>query len=156
MMQELMANIKSHVSLQHCSSLAQLLLLFPVVLQMTEDPVDSDPLVFWRTVLKSVGSTAIKSSVQYILGVQWAIWLATCQLKTIQEFQVQSCLQAVFTVDLFGVLHLSIQSSLFRVITWLSFSQTKQLDSLSLQVNSTMVCLQCNQPEGYVMCLMYL
>ncbi|XP_076587014.1 Fanconi anemia group G protein isoform X2 [Chaetodon auriga] len=58
------------------------------VLQMTGDgPVASDPLVFWRNALKSVGNTDLNSSVQNLLCLQWAMWLATCQLKTIQEFQ---------------------------------------------------------------------
>ncbi|XP_070689548.1 Fanconi anemia group G protein [Pempheris klunzingeri] len=52
-----------------------------------DDPVASDPPEFWRTVLKSVGKTAFKSSVLYLLCLQWAVWLATCQLKTIQRFQ---------------------------------------------------------------------
>ncbi|KAK9522693.1 hypothetical protein VZT92_019141 [Zoarces viviparus] len=58
------------------------------VLQMTEDDsAASDPPVFWRTALKSVGNTALKPRVLYLLCLQWAIWLATCQLKTIQGFQ---------------------------------------------------------------------
>ncbi|KAE8292251.1 Fanconi anemia group G protein-like protein [Larimichthys crocea] len=58
------------------------------VLQITGDnPVATDPPVFWKTALKSVANTALNSSIQYILCLQWAIWLATCQLKTIQEFQ---------------------------------------------------------------------
>uniref|UniRef100_A0A3Q3X6J6 Uncharacterized protein n=1 Tax=Mola mola TaxID=94237 RepID=A0A3Q3X6J6_MOLML len=58
------------------------------VLQMTgDDPLDSDPLLFWRTIIKSVENTAMKSSVQYIFGLQWAIWLADCKLTTIQECQ---------------------------------------------------------------------
>ncbi|XP_029295840.1 Fanconi anemia group G protein isoform X2 [Cottoperca gobio] len=58
------------------------------VLQMTgDDPVASDPTGFWRTVLKSVGNTALTPCVLSLLCLQWAIWLSTCQLKTIQEFQ---------------------------------------------------------------------
>ncbi|XP_038560147.1 Fanconi anemia group G protein [Micropterus salmoides] len=58
------------------------------VLQVTgHDPVASDHPVFWRTLLKSVESTALNSCVLYLLCLQWAIWLATCQLKTIQGFQ---------------------------------------------------------------------
>ncbi|XP_074494236.1 Fanconi anemia group G protein isoform X3 [Sebastes fasciatus] len=58
------------------------------VLQMTgDDPLAPDPPVFWRTVLKSVGNTALNPSVLYLLCLQWAIWLSTCQLKTIQECQ---------------------------------------------------------------------
>ena len=68
------------------------LLLFPAVLQMTgDDPVASDLPVFWRTVLKSVGNTALNPCVLHLLCLQWAIWLSTCQLKTIQEFQVMPC-----------------------------------------------------------------
>lgn len=69
-----------------------IMLLLPTVLQITGDnPVATDPPVFWKTALKSVANTALNSSIQYILCLQWAIWLATCQLKTIQEFQVRSC-----------------------------------------------------------------
>nr|XP_020450076.1 Fanconi anemia group G protein isoform X2 [Monopterus albus] len=50
-------------------------------------PVASDPPVLWRTVLKSVENTALNSCVLYLLCLQWAIWLATCQLKMIEEFQ---------------------------------------------------------------------
>ncbi|XP_059193025.1 Fanconi anemia group G protein isoform X2 [Centropristis striata] len=58
------------------------------VLQMTEvDPVSSDLPVVWRTVLKSVGNTALNTCVLYLLCLQWAVWLSTCQLKSIQEFQ---------------------------------------------------------------------
>ncbi|XP_071338900.1 Fanconi anemia group G protein [Trachinotus anak] len=57
-------------------------------LQITrDDSVASDPPMFWRTVLKSVGNTALNSCVLYLLSLQWAIWLATCQLKSIQEFK---------------------------------------------------------------------
>ncbi|KAI3372891.1 hypothetical protein L3Q82_023345 [Scortum barcoo] len=58
------------------------------VLQVTgDDPVASDPPVFWRTVLRSVGNTALNSCVLNLLYLQWAVWLATFQLKTIQGFQ---------------------------------------------------------------------
>nr|XP_046243219.1 Fanconi anemia group G protein isoform X2 [Scatophagus argus] len=58
------------------------------VLQMTGDgPAASDTSVFWRIVFRSMGNTALNSYLQYLLCVQWAIWLATCQLKTIKEFQ---------------------------------------------------------------------
>ncbi|XP_034548756.1 Fanconi anemia group G protein [Notolabrus celidotus] len=58
------------------------------VLQMTVDDHNaSDTLVLWRTVLRSEGSKALKPCVLYLLCLQWAIWLATCQLKTIQEFK---------------------------------------------------------------------
>ncbi|XP_047447623.1 Fanconi anemia group G protein isoform X2 [Mugil cephalus] len=58
------------------------------VLQMTGgDPGTSEPLVCWRAVLKSVGNTALHTCVLTLLCLQWAIWLATCQLKTIQQFQ---------------------------------------------------------------------
>lgn len=74
-----------------------LLLSFPVVLQMTgADPEVSD-LVFWKTVLKLVRSTAVTSHVQYVVGLQWAVWLANCQLETIKEFQVHFCLYIAFT-----------------------------------------------------------
>lgn len=74
-----------------------LLLLFPLVLQMTgADPEVSD-IVVWKTVFESVRSTTITSRVQYVVGVQWAVWLANCQLKTITEFQVHSCLYPALT-----------------------------------------------------------
>lgn len=73
------------------------LLLFPAVLQMTgADPVVPDT-EFWKTVFKSARSTAITSRVQYVVGVQWAVWLAHCQLKTIEEFQVHSCMYPALT-----------------------------------------------------------
>uniref|UniRef100_UPI0037E8508C Fanconi anemia group G protein n=1 Tax=Semicossyphus pulcher TaxID=241346 RepID=UPI0037E8508C len=46
----------------------------------------SDPPVFWRTVFKSVENQA-NSCVLNLLCLQWAVWLATCQLNTIQEFK---------------------------------------------------------------------
>lgn len=74
-----------------------LLLLFPVVLQMTgADPEVSD-IVFWKTVIELVRSTAITSRLQYVVGVQWAVWLANCQLKTIKELQVHYCLYPALT-----------------------------------------------------------
>ncbi|KAM7416405.1 hypothetical protein PAMA_018460 [Pampus argenteus] len=58
------------------------------VLQATgDDPMASDSPVFWRKVLKSVETTALNSCVLYIFCLQWAIWLANCRLKTIQELQ---------------------------------------------------------------------
>uniref|UniRef100_H3BX27 FA complementation group G n=1 Tax=Tetraodon nigroviridis TaxID=99883 RepID=H3BX27_TETNG len=57
------------------------------VLQMTgADPEISDT-VFWKTVFELARSTAITSRVLYVAGVQWAVWLASSQLKTIEEFQ---------------------------------------------------------------------
>ncbi|XP_029017873.1 Fanconi anemia group G protein isoform X2 [Betta splendens] len=58
------------------------------VLQMTDDePPSLDPLVFWRTVLKSVKSKTFSSCILHLLCLQWAIWLASCQLKMIEAFQ---------------------------------------------------------------------
>ncbi|XP_040050552.2 Fanconi anemia group G protein isoform X1 [Gasterosteus aculeatus] len=58
------------------------------ILQMTGDgPFASDPPVFWKTALKSVGNTALNRCVMHLLCLQWAIWLATCKLQTIQELQ---------------------------------------------------------------------
>ncbi|KAM3611455.1 uncharacterized protein V6R79_018785 [Siganus canaliculatus] len=51
------------------------------------DPVSSDPTAFWKAVLKSVENASLNSSVHRLLSVQWALWLATCQLKSIQELQ---------------------------------------------------------------------
>lgn len=53
------------------------------------DPVDSDSPGFWRAALKSRGDTALDSSIWHLLCLQWAVWLATCKLKTIQELQVR-------------------------------------------------------------------
>uniref|UniRef100_A0A3B4UN36 FA complementation group G n=1 Tax=Seriola dumerili TaxID=41447 RepID=A0A3B4UN36_SERDU len=65
-------------------------------LQITgNDSVTSETPVFWRTVLKSVANTALNSCVLYLLCLQWAIWLATCQLKTIQEFKLCSLLETL-------------------------------------------------------------
>lgn len=69
-----------------------LLLLFSVVLQMSGADLDVSDIVLWKTVFELVRSTAITSCMQYVVGVQWAVWLANCQLKTIKEFQVHSCL----------------------------------------------------------------
>ncbi|XP_040898367.1 Fanconi anemia group G protein isoform X2 [Toxotes jaculatrix] len=69
---------------------AELLLTQAVqrALQMTGvEPVTSDHPVFWRKVLKSAGNTPLNSCVLHLLCLQWAIWLATCQLKTIQELK---------------------------------------------------------------------
>ncbi len=75
--------------------------IFPTVLQMMGDEsVASDLSGFWRKVLTAVRNTALNSSVQYLLGLQWAIWLATCQLKTIREFQVKSKLQDFRVVNM--------------------------------------------------------
>ncbi|XP_018524999.1 Fanconi anemia group G protein isoform X2 [Lates calcarifer] len=69
---------------------AELLLIQAIqrALQMTGDePVASNRTVFWRTVLKSVGNTTFNTCVRYLLCLQWAIWLATCQLTIIQELK---------------------------------------------------------------------
>ncbi|KAM3867541.1 Fanconi anemia group G protein [Diretmus argenteus] len=63
-------------------------LAFPAALDMTgNDPVASDPAVFWRAVLKSTGNSALHSCILRLLCLQWAIWLSTCRLKTIQDVQ---------------------------------------------------------------------
>lgn len=75
-----------------------LLISFPAVLQMTgADPEVSD-LVLWKKVLESARSTVIAHCVQYVVGLQWAVWLAQCQLKPIKEFQVHSCLYSPYVV----------------------------------------------------------
>lgn len=57
---------------------------------MAEDePLPLEPPVFWRTALKSVESTTLSSCILHFLCLQWAIWLATCQLNMIEELQVQ-------------------------------------------------------------------
>ncbi|XP_065821905.1 Fanconi anemia group G protein isoform X2 [Labrus bergylta] len=75
---------------QSCFSEAELLLVQATerVLQVTEGDHDaSDHLGLWKSILKSAGSIALKSCVLHLLCLQWAIWLATCQLKTINEFK---------------------------------------------------------------------
>ncbi|XP_061585953.1 Fanconi anemia group G protein isoform X2 [Cololabis saira] len=58
------------------------------VLQMTGcDPIASDSPLLWRTAVKTVENTALHCFVLYVFTLQWAVWLATCQMKTIQEFQ---------------------------------------------------------------------
>lgn len=74
-----------------------LLLSFPVVLQMTGADSEVSDFVIWKTVLKLVRSTVITSHVQYVVGLQWAVWLANCQLEAIKEFQVNYCLYVAFT-----------------------------------------------------------
>ncbi|XP_029915106.1 Fanconi anemia group G protein isoform X2 [Myripristis murdjan] len=49
------------------------------------NPVASDPPVFWRAVLKSLGNSALKSCIVHLLCLQWAVWLSTCRLNTIQD-----------------------------------------------------------------------
>lgn len=82
--------IQFHVSLKDCLTLL-LPAFFLAALQMAGDePLASNSPVFWRTVLKSMGNTTLNSCILHFLCLQWAIWLATCQLKIIEEFQVQS------------------------------------------------------------------
>ncbi|XP_058492001.1 Fanconi anemia group G protein isoform X1 [Solea solea] len=50
-------------------------------------PVASDLPAFWKSVLKSPGNTALNSCLLHLLCLQWAVWLATCRLKTIQQFE---------------------------------------------------------------------
>ncbi|KAF3695853.1 Fanconi anemia group G protein -like protein [Channa argus] len=70
---------------------AELLLLQSTerALQMTgNNTLASDPNVFWREVLKSVGNTALNVCIVHLLCLQWAIWLATCQLNMINDSQM--------------------------------------------------------------------
>ncbi|XP_061842446.1 Fanconi anemia group G protein isoform X1 [Nerophis lumbriciformis] len=59
------------------------------VLKLTgSDPVAFHSPVFWRTVLQSVESSeTVKSCIQKLLCVQWAVWLANCSLQTIEGHQ---------------------------------------------------------------------
>ncbi|XP_051923827.1 Fanconi anemia group G protein [Hippocampus zosterae] len=58
------------------------------VLQMTGvEPMASSPRDVWRTVLTSMEKRAVNSSVQNLLCVQWAIWLANCSLEAIEGLQ---------------------------------------------------------------------
>lgn len=87
---------------------------FLAVLQnTTEELVDSDPVVFWRTAAQSVENTSLKSSVQRLLGLQWAVCLASCQMRTIQEFQVH----AVYSYNPFGVM--SLYSLFHQTKSWI-------------------------------------
>ena len=76
-----------------------LFLLSSVVLQMTGGDTEVSDNVLWEKVFESVKSTGITSRVQYVVGVQWAVWLANCQLKTIKEFQVHSCLDMTLNFE---------------------------------------------------------
>lgn len=60
------------------------------VLQVTGNNADTpDPLVLWRAGLKSAGNAALHPHVLYLLCLQWALWLAKCQLENIGELQEQ-------------------------------------------------------------------
>uniref|UniRef100_A0A672IAV9 FA complementation group G n=1 Tax=Salarias fasciatus TaxID=181472 RepID=A0A672IAV9_SALFA len=48
----------------------------------------SDVCVRWKAVFKSAGNPTLKPCVPYLFCLQWALWLATCQLKVIQDIQV--------------------------------------------------------------------
>uniref|UniRef100_A0A3Q4MBD2 FA complementation group G n=1 Tax=Neolamprologus brichardi TaxID=32507 RepID=A0A3Q4MBD2_NEOBR len=66
------------------------------VLQVTGNNADtSDPLVLWRAGLKSAGNTALHPHVLYLLCLQWALWLAKCQLENIWELQMSSLCELV-------------------------------------------------------------
>ncbi|KAM4616808.1 Fanconi anemia group G protein [Polymixia lowei] len=51
------------------------------------DTVASDPPVFWRVVIKTLGSSGLYSSLLQLLCLHWAVWLSTCRLETIQDLQ---------------------------------------------------------------------
>uniref|UniRef100_A0A3P8W0K9 Fanconi anemia complementation group G n=1 Tax=Cynoglossus semilaevis TaxID=244447 RepID=A0A3P8W0K9_CYNSE len=60
------------------------------VLQTTDEApqsVASDLPAFWKKVLKSVRNTTLNNFVLNLLCSQWLIWLATCKLKAVQEFE---------------------------------------------------------------------
>lgn len=83
-----------YLNMTQCWSLPLLLLSFTAVLQMTgADPEASE---LWKSVLESARSPALTAPVQRVVGLQWAVWLANCQLKTIQEYQVHYCLYSEF------------------------------------------------------------
>lgn len=68
------------------------LYLCPEVLQTTDEApqsVASDLPAFWKKVLKSVRNTTLNNFVLNLLCSQWLIWLATCKLKAVQEFEVR-------------------------------------------------------------------
>ncbi|XP_068422481.1 Fanconi anemia group G protein isoform X2 [Clinocottus analis] len=103
------------------------------VLQMSGDGLaDSDPLVFWRTAVKSLGNTALNPSVLYLLCLQWAIWLATCQLKTIQGFQDE--LFSVFETLSTGVWseELSVPKTKSSDVLLLVMDQRRLIDLLQI------------------------
>ncbi|KAM6964942.1 Fanconi anemia group G protein [Aplochiton taeniatus] len=43
--------------------------------------------VFWHTVLESLGNSTLRACFFQLLCLQWAVWLATCSLESIQELQ---------------------------------------------------------------------
>lgn len=99
--QEPIPYIHLHITLKDCSTLMQPDFFCLAVLQMTGDnSLATNPPVFWRAVLKLVGNTTLNSCVQNVLCLQWAIWLATCQLKLIEEFQVQVAFSVSFLLVL--------------------------------------------------------
>lgn len=88
--QELMPQIQVFVSSEILKCEFYSLPFFFTVLQVTGNNADtSDPLVLWRAGLKSAGNTALHPHVLYLLCLQWALWLAKCQLENIGELQVR-------------------------------------------------------------------
>ncbi|XP_056147086.1 Fanconi anemia group G protein isoform X2 [Lampris incognitus] len=51
------------------------------------DQVTSDLPVLWQEILKSLEQSTLRSCILQLLCLQWAIWLSTCRLETIQDLQ---------------------------------------------------------------------
>jgi len=82
------------------------------------DTSTSDPLWLWKTALKFVGNAALHPFVLYLPCLQWAVWLATCQFKTIKEFKVK----LTFHLTRFEGTASSSFSVQLRLTRWLSFT----------------------------------
>uniref|UniRef100_A0A3B3D3C8 FA complementation group G n=2 Tax=Oryzias melastigma TaxID=30732 RepID=A0A3B3D3C8_ORYME len=54
-----------------------------------------DAPIVWMTAVKSVKNTALHRFLLFLPCLQWAIWLATCQLKPIEDFQETSLFEAI-------------------------------------------------------------
>ncbi|XP_023813818.1 Fanconi anemia group G protein isoform X3 [Oryzias latipes] len=66
------------------------------ILQMKgENLCQSDAPILWITAIRSVENTALHPFLLLLPCLQWAIWLATCQLKPIKDFQESSMFEAL-------------------------------------------------------------
>ncbi|RVE68185.1 hypothetical protein OJAV_G00090110 [Oryzias javanicus] len=60
-----------------------------------ESLCQSDAPIVWMMAVKSVKNTALHRFLLYLSCLQWAIWLATCQLKPIEDFQETSLFETI-------------------------------------------------------------